>query len=353
MDNKETVLITGANGEVGHALLPKLSEMKGYNAITLDIRELDDDLKQYAHEIIVADILDKDVVENLLREHQITTIFHLAAILSTSGEKNPERAHDVNVNGTASLLSAAYKIGLEGKFTIKFVFPSTIAVYGLSDLKTKQVSGTLKETDFNSPITMYGINKLYCEMLGNYYSSHYSQLRPKVDRPMDDTTHNFSPIDFRSVRFPGIISALTIPSGGTSDYAPEMIHSAARGEGYESFVRPDTIIPFMVMPDAVKALLQLTEAPREKLTKDVYNVSGFSASAQEIAELVNKVFPDSAISYVPDPARQKIVDSWPAAIDDSAAKKDWGWQADYDITRAFSEYLIPEIQNRYNKKTNG
>jgi len=336
----ETILITGANGEIGHGLILELAKLKKYNILALDKIELDSVLKPFVSETIVADILDRQILENLFDNHKISIIFHLAALLSTAAEKDPERAHDVNVNGTHQILSVANHIGINQKRTLKFIFPSTIAVYGLPNLKIKNSVGAIKEDQFTTPITMYGINKLYCEMLGKYYSSNYAMLKG----------NHFSVIDFRCVRFPGIISAITIPSGGTSDYAPEMIHSAAKGEGYESFVRPDTIIPFMVMPDAIKALIMLSEAPKEKLTQYVYNVSGFSASAQEIAELVNKVFPDSAISFAPDTQRQKIVDSWPAAIDDSAAKKDWGWKADYDMQKAFSEYLIPEIQNKYSKQ---
>lgn len=333
----ETVLITGANGEIGHGLIPKLHELKKFATVALDIRELDDNLKSLVHETIVADILDKVVIENLLEEHTISTVFHLAAILSSGGEKDPERAHKVNVEGTAALLSAVNKVSQNQKRIIKFIFPSTIAVYGLPNLETKQRQDSLKEEQFNSPLTMYGNNKLYCEMLGKYYSTNYQLL----------TTNYKRYIDFRCVRFPGIISALTLPSGGTSDYAPEMIHAAAKGEGYESFVRPDTTLPFMVMPDAVKALLQLAEVPKEKLTKQVYNVSSFTVSAEEIANLVNKIFPDSSISYNPDLNRQKIVDSWPTNTDDSPAHTDWGWQPDYDIHRAFNNYLIPEIRNRY------
>ena len=185
---------------------------------------------------------------------------------------------------------------------------------------------------------MYGINKLYCELLGTYYSKHYKLLEPRPETVF---------LDFRCLRFPGIISALTLPTGGTSDYAPEMIHSAAKGEGYESFVRADTAIPFMVMPDAIKAITQLANAPKEKLTQEVYNVSAFSTTTEEIAKLVNNVFPDSSISYKPDPNRQKIVDSWPADIDDSKARSDWGWKPDHDINSAFKDYLIPEISNKY------
>jgi threonine 3-dehydrogenase len=147
--------------------------------------------------------------------------------------------------------------------------------------------------------------------------------------------------------FPEFISALTLPSGGTTDYGPEMIHTAAQGKNYESFVREDTKLPFMVMPDAIKAMLTLSEAPKEKLSQTVYNVTSFSIQAKEIADLVLKVFPDTEISYNPNPARQKIVDSWPADIDDSPARQDWDWQPDYDVTRAFKEYLIPEIQKKY------
>ena len=336
----ETVLITGANGEVGHGLIPALSQLKKYDIVALDIRELHDSLKPFVHETVVADILDKTVVENLLKEHSISIIFHLAAILSTAAEKDPERAHDVNVNGTNSLLSTTNRVGYVEKRAIKFIFPSSIAVYGIPTLETKNSLKPLKEEEHNTPITMYGINKLYCEMLGSYYSSNYQLLT---------TNHQQLIVDFRCLRFPGIISAMTIPSGGTSDYAPEMIHSAAKGEGYESFVRPDTIIPFMVMPDAVKALLQLIEVPKEKLSRSVYNVSAFSATAGDIADLVNKVFPDSAVSYKPDSNRQKIVDSWPADTDDSKARSDWAWKPDYDIEKAFNEYLIPEIQSRYSK----
>ena len=175
-------------------------------------------------------------------------------------------------------------------------------------------------------------------MLGNYYSQNYKMLEK---RPV----YRF--IDFRCLRFPGIISALTIPSGGTSDYIPEMIHAAAQGKGYKSFVRPDTQIPFMVMPDAIKALILLSNAPKETLKNSVYNVNSFSVKAEEIARIVNGVFPDSLITYKPDENRQKIVDSWPMDIDDSRAREDWGWCPDYDIKKAFENYLVPQIKNLY------
>src|SRR6476646_6102086 len=159
---------------------------------------------------------------------------------------------------------------------------------------------------------MYGCNKLYCELLGTYYARHYKQLAAE---------HASGKVDFRCVRFPGLISAVTVPSGGTSDYAPEMIHAAAKGERYECFVRPDTRIPFMAMPDGVDALMALAAAPRERLARTAYNVAAFNPSAREICDVVTAAFPRAKIDWKTDPKRQGIVDSWPADVDDNAARR--------------------------------
>jgi nucleoside-diphosphate-sugar epimerase len=188
------------------------------------------------------------------------------------------------------------------------------------------------------PTTMYGCNKLYCEHLGRYYDSHYKQLAAESLSGR---------VDFRSIRFPGLISAVTVPSGGTSDYAPEMIHAAARGESYACFVRPDAQIPFMVMPDAVDALVTLARAPRHQLGQSVYNISAFAPSADEVRELVLEGFPNADVSFEPDLKRQAIVDSWPADVDDSAARRDWGLAPRYGLRSAFVDYLFPRIRERY------
>ncbi len=154
-------------------------------------------------------------------------------------------------------------------------------------------------------------------------------------------------VDFRGVRFPGLISAFTLPSGGTSDYAPEMIHAAAKKEPHECFVRPDARIPFLSMPDAVHALLHLAQAPRDSLNRLVYNVTSFSLSAEEIRALVLQAFPDAQISFQVDEKRQAIVDTWPADLDDTAARRDWGWEPELDLDRSFNQYLIPNIKKRY------
>jgi nucleoside-diphosphate-sugar epimerase len=188
------------------------------------------------------------------------------------------------------------------------------------------------------PTTIYGCNKLYCEHLGRYYARHYKQL---------SAAPQSGKVDFRCIRFPGLISAVTVPSGGTSDFAPEMIHAAARDEPYACFVRPDTRIPFMAMPDAVDALLALAAADRRRLTRTVYNIGAFNPSAEEVREIVLRAFPRAQITTQMDEKRQAIVDSWPADVDDSAARRDWGLSPQYDLGRAFEEYLIPTIRRRY------
>jgi nucleoside-diphosphate-sugar epimerase len=211
-------------------------------------------------------------------------------------------------------------------------------VYGLPTVSEKQRAGKVREDQYTAPTTMYGCNKLYCEHLGRYYAHHYRQLA--VDG-------QGTGVDFRSIRFPGLISAITVPSGGTSDYAPEMLHAAAQGKGYACFVREDVRIPFMAMPDGIRALLMLHDAPRERLRHAVYNIGSFNPSAGEIRALVRKEFPKADIRFQPDVKRQAIVDSWPSDVDDSAAREDWNWSPAYDLERAFGEYLIPGIRKRY------
>lgn len=335
---KEVVLITGANGEMGHGLIQYLGQQGTYDIIALDVQPLDEHLKPYCLRAIQGDILDTMLLGRLVAEFEIRIIYHLASILSTKAEYNPEAAHRVNVEGTLNLLRLAVEQSQWQGKPVKFLYPSSIAVYGLPDLETKRCAGKVKEYNWLEPTTMYGCNKLYCEHLGRYYARYYRQLAADYGQ---------SSVDFRSIRFPGLISAVTIPTGGTSDYGPEMLHHAAQGLPYKCFVRPDTRLPFMAMPDAIKALLQLEAAPRSALSQYVYNVTSFSISAEEFYQIVKKAFPEAEITFEPHPNRQKIVDSWPEDVDDSAARQDWGWQPDYDLERAFSEYLIPAVRQRY------
>jgi len=336
---KPVTLITGAGGEIGHGLIARLAA-DGASIVTLDVNALDPSLAPLVAREFTGSITDANLLDRMLAEFEVVLVFHLAALLSTRAEFTPMAAHHVNVEGTLNLLEFAQRQGESHGRTVVFVYPSSIAAYGIPDLETKQRVGRVREDDFAHPSTMYGCNKLYCEQLGRYYARHYKQLAVNAASRR---------VDFRCVRFPGLISAVTHPSGGTSDYAPEMIHSAAQGEPYACFVRPDTTIPFMTMPDAVSALVTLARAPGGRLTKTAYNVRAFNPSADEIRAVVERAFPSAAITYDVDARRQLIVDSWPADVDDSAARGDWGFQAEYDFDRAFDEYLIPTIRDRYRR----
>jgi threonine 3-dehydrogenase len=335
---KPVVLITGAGGEIGHGLIDRLASQRDRAIVTLDVSRLDKRIGSKVDREITGSILDKGLLETVLSEYQVELVFHLAALLSTRSEFTPITAHQVNVEGTLNLLEFAQHEAESHGRPVTFMYPSSIAAYGLPDLEAKMRAGKVKEDDWTHPTTMYGCNKLYCEMLGTYYAGHYKQLAAESAS---------GKVDFRCVRFPGLISALTVPSGGTSDYAPEMIHAAANGEPYACFVRPDTRIPFMAMPDGVDALMAFASAPRERLTRTAYNVAAFNPSAQEIRDVVMGAFPDAQITWEVDKKRQRIVDSWPADVDDSAARRDWGFAPRYDFERAFTEYLIPTIRERY------
>jgi nucleoside-diphosphate-sugar epimerase len=337
---KPVILITGANGEVGHGLILELSTHGHTDIVALDIEPVDPALASRCRASFVGSILDRHLIERIVSEYEVREIYHLAALLSTRAEFTPETAHEVNVEGTMGLLELALEQTSWRGEPVKFLFPSSIAVYGMPDLATKERAGKVKEYEWTSPTTMYGCNKLYCEQLGRYFALNYRQLA--VDR---DTAR----VDFRCLRFPGIISAMTVPSGGTSDYAPEMIHAAARGEPYACFVREDTIIPFMVMPDAIQALLKLAGADVSRLRRRVYNVTSFSLTAAEIRDRVMKAFPKADVTFTPDLKRQAIVDTWPLDVDDGPARRDWSWEPEFDADRSFNEYLVPEIRRRYAK----
>jgi nucleoside-diphosphate-sugar epimerase len=335
---KPVVLITGAGGEIGHGLIARLAEQNQRSIVTLDVSRLEPEMARLVDREITGSILDRAVLERVLAEFEVDLVFHLAALLSTRAEFTPVTAHQVNVEGTLNLLEFAQHEAESHGRPVVFMYPSSIAAYGLPDLDAKLRARKVKEDEWAHPTTMYGCNKLYCEQLGTYYARHYKQLA--AERPKGR-------VDFRCVRFPGLISALTVPSGGTSDYAPEMIHAAAKGDRYACFVRPDTRIPFMAMPDGVEALLTLAAAPQGRLTRTAYNVTAFNPSAEEIRSVVLRSFPAAQITWENDAKRQGIVDSWPADVDDSAARRDWGFAPRYDFERAFSEYLIPQIRRRY------
>jgi nucleoside-diphosphate-sugar epimerase len=336
-----TILITGANGEIGHGLVAALSENSPVRLVALDLHAPDAFVQQRCHRVVTGDISDIALLDTLSATYDFDTIYHLAALLSTKSERQPRLANRVNVDGTLNLLEMTVSQARQQERDIKFLYPSSIAVYGLPDLKTKEKAGKVREDDWCEPRTMYGINKLYCERLGRYYEDFYRQL---------DAGERPGKVDFRCLRFPGLISAVTVPTGGTSDFAPEMLHAAAAGKAYSCFVRPDTRIPFMAMPDAIEALLKLEAAARGPLTRKAYNIGAFAPSAEEVLALVKEAFPQAAVKYAPDLKRQGIVDSWPVDVDDSAARRDWGFAAAFGLERAFREYLVPAVSKRYRQQ---
>jgi nucleoside-diphosphate-sugar epimerase len=335
---EKTVLVTGACGEIGQALVQALALRGGYRIVTADLAALPPAILSLSAEHVQGDLVNK---VKLFYDCDFDIIFHLAASLSSKAEVSTEEAHRINVEGTMQLLMLAAYRSEKYKKEVKFLFPSSIAVYGFSDLDAKHAAGSVKEDQYNTPHTMYGCNKLYCEKLGMYYSRYNGQRHLDPQPPVM--------CDFRAIRFPGLISAFTLPSGGTSDYGPDMLHSAAQGLPYACFVRPDTRISFMAMPDAIKALLMLADAPRQNLSHVVYNIASFSLTAQEFRQKALQAFPAAQISFQSNPRRQGIVDSWPEDVDDTLARLDWGWQPDYDVDKFFDDYFLPQIRKRYRR----
>jgi len=328
-----TALVTGANGEMGHLLLPALRN-QGYELVAVDLQPVAPEIAASCKQAVVGSVVEPALMADLFREHAPDAVFHLAALLSSKAERDPDLAHDVNVSATLNLFRLCREQARTSGHDVRFHFPSSIAVYGIPDAAAKVAAGAVKEDEWNRPAGMYGCNKLYGEMIGSYFTS----------RARKDGTPG---LDFRAIRFPGLISADTLPSGGTSDYAPEMIHAAAQGKPYACFVAAETRMPFMTMPDAVGAILRLDEAPADRLTTRVYNIGAFAPSADEIKAAVLHHFPDARITFEPVPWRQAIVDTWPADVDDQKARRDWGHAPRHRLAEAMSEYLVPALVRRY------
>ena len=303
-------LVTGAGGQVGLDLIRSLLAA-GDEVVASDLRprpSAADDLPTQLPWFGL-DVTDRPALEAALREHQPDRVFHLAAILSATGERDPALTYAVNQGGTYNVLEACRTTGVA-----QLVFTSTIAVFGPG------LPETVGDDVPLHPTTMYGVTKAACEMLGEYYFARYG-------------------LDVRGVRFPGLISAAP-PGGGSSDYVVHMYIEGARSGRYEAFCRPDTRIPLMYMPDGIRALLELSAAPRDRLTRCIYNIAAFSPTAASIAETIAAALPNGAdFSFAPDPVRQQILDSWPAALDDANARRDWNWSPRYDLSAMTREML--------------
>ena len=303
------ILVTGAAGQIGQELVPALRKRYGNdNVVATDIRSPGVARGPTEGPFCYCDVLQKDTLIRLVLEHNINCIVHNASILSAIGERNPQLALKINTEGAQNVLEVAVQNG------IRVFAPSTIAVFGPSTPKVNTPDVTIMR-----PTTIYGITKIHLELLGVYYHENYE-------------------LDFRSLRYPGVISSKTLPGGGTTDYAVEIYYDALKKGSYTSFLKEDTAMPMMYMEDCLKATLSLLEAPNVNLTERVYNVTAMSFTPQDLAESIQKVFPHFSIDYAPD-FRQKIADTWPKSLDDHLARRDWNWEPDYDIDTMTKEML--------------
>lgn len=299
---KEKILVIGASGQIGVELTLALRKIYGNaNVVASDLRE-ENELLKGTGPYVSMDVMNKEMLHVQVIRQNITQIYLLAAILSATGEKNPNLAWSLNMQSLLNVLDIAKEEKIH-----KVYWPSSVAVFGPTSPKQNCPQQTIIE-----PITVYGISKYAGEFWCNYYHQRWG-------------------LDVRSIRYPGLISYKSAPGGGTTDYAVEIFHEALEEKKYECFLEEDTYLPMMYMPDAIKATIELMEAPEEKIKiRTSYNISGMSFSPKEIAAEIKKHIPEFTISYNPD-YRQKIADSWPQSIDDSVARRDWGWKEDYGL----------------------
>lgn len=305
---KEKILVIGASGQIGVELTLALRKMYGNNnVIASDLRE-ENELLKGSGPYVSLDVMNKEMLHVQVIRQNITQIYLLAAILSATGEKNPNLAWSLNMQSLLNVLDIAREEKLH-----KVYWPSSIAVFGPTSPKQLCPQQTIIE-----PTTVYGISKYAGEFWCNYYFNRYG-------------------VDVRSLRYPGLISYKSAPGGGTTDYAVEIFYEVLEHKKYECFLKEDTYLPMMYMPDAIKATIELMEADASKISiRHSYNVAGMSFSPKEIAAAIQKHIPDFSISYKED-YRQAIANSWPQSIDDTVARKDWGWQQDFDLDAMVSD----------------
>lgn len=311
---KEISLITGANGQIGSVLTQALRDKYGAEAvIATDIRE---PAEPPTGPFELLDVLDADRLKQLALRYGVTQVFHLAAILSATGEKMPVKAWQVNMSTLLNVLE------LGRKYQLKVFFPSSIAVFGPSTPKRLTPQVTVKE-----PSTVYGISKLAGESWCQYFYEKYD-------------------LDVRSLRYPGIIGYQSMPGGGTTDYAVEIYHAAVKGEAYSCFLNPHSKLPMMYMDDAIRATIELMEAPVTQINvRTSYNVAAMSFTPAEIAAEIKKSIPDFRVSYAPD-FRQQIASSWIESLDDSHARADWNWNPQYNL-HTMTLDMLEKLQEIY------
>lgn len=307
--SNEKILIIGAGGQIGVELTESLSKIYGPdNVIASDLKETSV-FKNNLYESF--DALNKDALFTVVKKHQITQVYHLAAMLSATGEQNPMFAWKLNMESLFHVLDLAKE-----KHIQKIYWPSSIAVFGPTTPRQNTPQYTVME-----PSTIYGISKQAGERWCEWYFKKYQ-------------------VDVRSLRYPGLIGWKSAPGGGTTDYAVHIFHEAIKNKTYQSFLSEETALPMMHMEDAIRATIEIMHAPAEKIKiRGSYNLAGISFNPKQIADEIKKHIPDFTISYQPD-FRQAIADSWPQSIDDSRAKQDWGWQEKYDLPKLVENMLV-------------
>lgn len=314
------ILLTGSFGQIGSELTLALRKIYGgENVIATDLSTKVTDKIKDGGPFEQLDVLDSKKLAELIDKYQIDGIFHLAAILSAVGEKNPHLAWNINMQGTINVYNVAREKGIKRIFT-----PSSMAAFG----PTTPFDMTPQDTVLQ-PNTVYGITKVAGELIGKYYIEKYG-------------------MDIRGVRYPGIISNETLPGGGTTDYAVQIYYDAIKSKEYTCFLSENSMLPMMYMPDCLKATLDLFHADKSKLKHNTdFNIAGFSCTPKEVAESIRKFIPDFKINYAPD-FRQAIADSWPNSIDDSAAREEWGWTPAFDLDATSKDML--EVLGEKHKK---
>jgi len=313
------ILVTGACGQIGSELVPALRERYGArNVVATDIEETNRSLRE-AGPFEFMDVTQRGAIGAVVDRYRVDTIYHLAAILSATGEKKPQLAWDVNINGLYKIL----EIARERRITRVFC-PSSIAAFGPETPR----DNTPQETVLR-PTTMYGVTKVAGELLGDYYFQRFG-------------------LDVRGVRYPGIISSEAPPGGGTTDYAVEIFYEAIKHKRYTCFLKEDTVLPMMYMPDCIKATLNVMEADLSQLKHHTdFNLAAMSFSPAELVAEIQKHIPEFTCEYKPD-FRQAIADSWPRTIDDSAARQEWGWEPDYDLATMVAD-MLKKLGQKYAK----
>jgi nucleoside-diphosphate-sugar epimerase len=306
----DKILVTGAVGQIGSELVPALRKKYGAeNVIAVGHRTPPSEEYLKSGPFEFADATDKEILKGLIEKHDITIVYHLVGILSAVGEQKPDLAWKVNMDSLKNILDLAKELKLK-----KIFWPSSIAAFGPSTPRDNTPNETILR-----PTTMYGVTKVAGELLCEYYNKKYG-------------------VDVRSIRYPGLISYGTLPGGGTTDYAVAIFYDAIKQKKYKCFVSKDTVLPMAYMSDAVKGTIDLMDANASKLKHRVFNLTAMSFSAEELAREIKKHIPEFECTYEPD-FRQKIADSWPRSIDDSAARKEWNWKPDYDLPKMTKDML--------------